>query len=178
MAFTDLTTEFDFKDLLTWQNMEKLAANDAYNNLASGTVMPFYQAAAPTGWVKSTAFVDCFLRVTSGTGAGTGGTVAVSTGLVLPHSHTMSSHTHTLLHDHVLDYSVGVHQNSGVVVASGGSVGAVICIPTATNQARYIHTNMTQTGAGGTSGATAPGTDSQLSNLIFAYADVIMCVKS
>ena len=29
MAYTDLTTEFDYKDLLTWQNMDKLAENDA-----------------------------------------------------------------------------------------------------------------------------------------------------
>lgn len=30
MAYTDLTTEFDYKDLLTWQNMDALAENDAY----------------------------------------------------------------------------------------------------------------------------------------------------
>lgn len=30
MGYTDLTTEFDFKDLLTWQNMDALGENDAY----------------------------------------------------------------------------------------------------------------------------------------------------
>lgn len=36
-SYTDLTTEFDFKDLLTWQNMDALAENDnyLYNNLAA-----------------------------------------------------------------------------------------------------------------------------------------------
>lgn len=30
MSYTDLTTEFDYKDLLTWQNMDKLAENDEW----------------------------------------------------------------------------------------------------------------------------------------------------
>lgn len=46
---------------------------------ASGTVMLFYQAAAPTGWTKSTANNDKALRVVSGAGGVSGGTVAFAT---------------------------------------------------------------------------------------------------
>ena len=42
---------------------------------ASGTKMVFYQASAPTGWTQDTtaALSDAAFRVTTGTGAGTGG---------------------------------------------------------------------------------------------------------
>jgi hypothetical protein len=47
--------------------------------IPEGTDMLFYQAAAPTGWVKSTSDNDKALRVTSGDGGGTGGSVAFET---------------------------------------------------------------------------------------------------
>ena len=45
----------------------------------AGTVMLFYQAAAPTGWTKLTTQDDKALRVVSGTGGVAGGTNAFST---------------------------------------------------------------------------------------------------
>jgi hypothetical protein len=45
----------------------------------SGTVMLFYQAAAPTGWTKLTTQNDKALRVVSGSGGVAGGTNAFST---------------------------------------------------------------------------------------------------
>ena len=44
-----------------------------------GTKMLFAQAAAPTGWTKDTTHNDKSLRVVSGTGGGSGGSVAFST---------------------------------------------------------------------------------------------------
>jgi len=46
---------------------------------ASGTTLPFYQAAAPTGWTKNTTHNNKALRVVSGTGGGSGGTSAFTT---------------------------------------------------------------------------------------------------
>jgi hypothetical protein len=46
---------------------------------AAGTVLLFYQAAAPTGWTQVTTQNNKALRVVSGTGGGTGGTTAFST---------------------------------------------------------------------------------------------------
>lgn len=45
----------------------------------TGTAMVFYQAAAPTGWTKQTTHNDKAMRVVSGTGAGSGGSVDFST---------------------------------------------------------------------------------------------------
>ena len=40
----------------------------------SGTIIPFHQSAAPTGWTKLTTHDNKALRVVSGTGGGSGGT--------------------------------------------------------------------------------------------------------
>ena len=61
----------------------------------SGTVMIFYQSAAPTGWTKSTAQNDKALRVVSGAGGGVGGTHGLSSPPSLAHVHTSAAHTHT-----------------------------------------------------------------------------------
>jgi len=45
----------------------------------TGTVLLFYQAAAPTGWTQVTTLDDYALRLVSGTGGTTGGTTAYST---------------------------------------------------------------------------------------------------
>lgn len=47
--------------------------------IPSGTVMLFYQAAAPTGWTQITTQNNKALRVVSGTGGGTGGSLAFTT---------------------------------------------------------------------------------------------------
>lgn len=47
--------------------------------VSSGTVMLFYQSAAPTGWTQVTSLNDYALRLVSGAGGGTGGTTAFST---------------------------------------------------------------------------------------------------
>jgi len=51
----------------------------AGGDVPAGTVMLFYQAAAPTGWTQVTTQNDKALRVVSGTGGGTGGSVAFTT---------------------------------------------------------------------------------------------------
>jgi hypothetical protein len=48
-------------------------------DIPSGTTMLFMQAAAPTGWTQVTSLNDYGLRLVSGTGGGTGGTVPFST---------------------------------------------------------------------------------------------------
>jgi hypothetical protein len=49
-----------------------------YQVIPQGAVAVFYQAAAPTGWTKSTTHNDKALRVVSGTGGGSGGSIAFS----------------------------------------------------------------------------------------------------
>lgn len=52
--------------------------NSKYGIVPQNSVSVFYQANAPTGWVKSTANNDKALRVVSGTGGGTAGTTPFS----------------------------------------------------------------------------------------------------
>tara|TARA_R110000824_G_scaffold367745_1_gene556968 strand:- start:748 stop:1410 length:663 start_codon:yes stop_codon:yes gene_type:complete len=76
----------------------------------SGTVMVFYQAAAPTGWTKSTSNNDKALRVVSGNGGGTGGTHALSSPPSLAHTHSGGSHDHTIgAHSHGNNLSAAAH---------------------------------------------------------------------
>jgi len=56
-----------------------IATKQEGGDVPSGSAMVFFQTAAPTGWTKSTANNDKALRVTSGDGGGTGGSVAFET---------------------------------------------------------------------------------------------------
>ena len=51
------------------------SAKGANDSFASGTTMLFVQAAAPTGWTKSVAHNNKALRIVTGTGGGSGGSV-------------------------------------------------------------------------------------------------------
>lgn len=157
--------------------------------IPSGTVMVFYQAAAPSGWTKVTTQNDKALRVVSAAGGGSGGTNAVSAGL--SHSHTVNSHTHDLgSHTH----STPNHTH---VLADGGSAGSVtssaveaiklattghLAAPGAGGALQQKASYTTDSGGTGTSGAAVgdtgaatPGTDAQAP--VIAYIDVIICSK-
>ena len=56
-----------------------IATKQEGGDVPSGSAMVFFQTAAPTGWTKSTTNNDKALRVTSGDGGGTGGSVAFET---------------------------------------------------------------------------------------------------
>ena len=76
------------------------------SGFASGTDMIFFQAAAPTGWTKSTANNNKYLRVVSGDGGGTGGTAAVTSP-----AHNLSAGAHTLSTSELASHS---HQLSDI----------------------------------------------------------------
>ena len=77
-------------------------------SIPSGSVMLFYQSAAPTGWTQVTSLNDYSLRLVSGTGGTTGGTTAFSTvftnqspttGATTLSTAQIPSHTHTITLD-------------------------------------------------------------------------------
>ena len=174
--------------------------------IVSGTAMVFYQAAAPTGWT-AVAVNDKFLRVVSagGSGGSAGGSgLAPSSTITLAHSHTVSSHTHSIssdgahthsvaAHQHVLDYTIGTGDTTfGVtdLVVSANADGQPIGKATGSGGSNRRHINVTKTDGSGTTGsngahthtgatgAATPGMDSQLSNIAFQYADVIVATKN
>jgi hypothetical protein len=88
---------------------------------ASGTKMVFYQASAPTGWTQDTASAlsDAAFRVTTGTGAGTGGSDTFQT------TFAASRNTDT----------------SGATVSVSGSVGATtLSTPTIASHSHSVST--------------------------------------
>lgn len=145
--------------------------------IPAGTVMVFYQAAAPTGWTKVVTQNDRALRVVSGTGGGTGGATGLSTGI----THVVSAHTHSIpdqSHFHTLSV---VSSHSGVNYSAGGEIGA----PDQNQALRYVNA-----GGGETIFFRASATDSKLSTatsgvasangtdtVTLAYADVLFCSK-
>ena len=127
----------------------------------TGTAMLFWQAAAPTGWTKSTTHNDKALRVVSGTGGGNAGTNSFSsvfsnttTGATTLTTSTIPAHTHSYE-----DYSGGVGaggdlQNGATSTINAGS-------PT-----------------GRTSGSTGSGgSHTHPMDIRVQYLDVIICTK-
>ena len=108
-------------------------------HIPSGTVMLFFQAAAPTSWTQIAANNDSAIRVVSGTGGGTGGTVAFETafasqGVSGTNAGTaitiaqMPAHTHTKAtgQSHSNDPEAGAAMtvgNSANTLASGSTGG-------------------------------------------------------
>lgn len=93
----------------------------SYSQFASGTALLFYQAAAPTGWTKVTTQDNKALRVVSGTGGGSGGSVAFTTAFA---SQTPSGSVSTNITGINGSVSVSISNVTGTVSISGGSVSA------------------------------------------------------
>lgn len=73
-------TGISFSSGTTYNGSAALTINCTVTSpIPAGTVMLFYQAAAPTGWTQVTTQNNKDIRVVSGTGGGTGGTVAYTT---------------------------------------------------------------------------------------------------
>jgi hypothetical protein len=147
---------------LTMMNSKVLTGAWAY--LPSGTVALFHQAAAPTGWTKKTVLNNYALRIVSGNGGGTGGTVDFTTafasksvsGTVGGTSLTLGqipAHTHTIT------------TRSGTGAAGDAQIGGTTVTSTAT-------TSPAGSGQSHTHSFTGTAID-----LAVKYADVILCEK-
>ena len=133
--------------------------------IPSGTQMLFVQASAPTGWTKQTTHNDKALRVVSGTGAGSGGSVAFSTvfGRTATDGHQltvaeMPSHTITINYSNVAPSGTtkGLRQPSGTL--SGDSI-------------QTIDGTFTSNSVGGDGSHTHP------MDIRVQYVDVLICSK-
>jgi hypothetical protein len=195
--YTDLSTRFVYRLALRWSDFDALADNDAHvmeNNWENGVTCVFFQAAAPTGWTKLTTVTGKALRIVSGT-TGTAGTVGgdhdPATEITLAHTHSIaqSNHTHEIMaHQHywysVYKHNVGENSTrfdicydennflrsldyfSAAGASPGyGPAGAIFYLiggPYNTDSQAHDH---------------GDATDSRLSNITLAYANVIFCSK-
>lgn len=178
MGYTDLTSEFDYKDLITWVNLDALSENDSYDIFLAGTVAIFYQASAPAGWTKSTDHNDKAFRVISGSGGSSGGTTVLSSTITLNHTHTVPSHSHTTpSHTHDLGYDVGTYEDGGTGVSSGDADGSGLQSETSGSSTVRRVQNVTRAIDPADSGSTSPGMDTKLTNFALAYVDAIIATK-
>lgn len=144
--------------------------------IPAGTVMVFYQAAAPTGFTKVVTHDDKALRVVSGAGGGTGGATGLSTGI----TPTIAGHTHTTpdsSHTHVLN-------SAGTTGSVNYTAGSLVGSDTAAHELKTLNA-----GGGETITRRTPTTDSQGSagvtgstvattnTITLAYIDVILASK-
>ena len=161
--------------------------------IPNGTVMAFFQSAAPTGWTKLTSQNDKVLRVVSGNGGGTGGVWATNSGLT---SSAESGHTHTVAaHGHAHNISAASHTVSTAEMPShghayeGGKTSAQANASWGTGYYGSSH-NTGNTGGGGGHTHTGTGTVTDKAAVATgastghthtitapAYIDVIICSK-
>ena len=113
---------------LTWAEVP-----EGEDYIPNGSVMVFFQSAAPTGWTKVTSQNDKTLRVVSGSGGGTGGDWAMSAGETTSshagHVHTGAAHTH----------------NSTAHTHAGGNLAAAAHTLTTNELASHSHAFTTHT---------------------------------
>lgn len=86
----------------------KLYVDNTMCGFPSGTTLPFYQAAAPTGWTQNVSYNDYMLRVVNTAGGGIGGSDSpILNNKVAAHTHTFSDSTSTT-------GAGGAHTHNGV----------------------------------------------------------------
>jgi hypothetical protein len=138
--------------------------DDIGGSFPSGTSTIFCQASAPVGWTKSTSNNDKALRVVSGSGGGTGGTVGFS---------EYSNHTHTSS-PHTLSVSeIPPHSHDIILVAyPGGGPDGPVSLGEA--DSHPVLTGATESVGGGSSHTHTPTT---VATGQLAYVDVIVCSK-
>lgn len=190
MAYVDLQTRFTYNIETVFGDFSKLANNDAFlnnNGWQDGTMGIFFQAAAPTGWTKNILISGYGLRVTSGSGGGVAGTNDPGSSISLAHTHSITTdpnHTHQILaHTHHLAIS-GTDQASGSSpnpLAANGSddlQATTSSSGSTTSKANTLSLNggPYSTDANG-SHSHGGATDSSLSSIVLAYANIIFCSK-
>lgn len=159
-----------------------LSINGVQNQgFPAGTVIPFFQAAAPPGWTQVTTYTNHMLRVIGTAGGGTGGSddpTVMSSATMPSHTHAFdtgnmsanATHTHTDSgHAHTGYYAVGggniiqgwfqggSYQNGGVATSTGYA---------------SISTTNTQHTHSGTTDPTGSA------NWTPMYVNMILCSKS
>lgn len=191
-TYTDLTNYWETGSKMDFDPLDQSADNDAYNYanlMPAGTVMIFGQASPSTGWTKLTTVTDRMLRVVNGTGAGTGGSQLISSGVTLAHIHTLTTevdHTHsTPAHQHQIASSGGAGFGDPVGVTASyvqadfagrllrasdsGSLGSRTAYKTQSTNGASTSTSST--------GSHTHVVPSALTDFTLAYVDVIQCSK-
>ena len=162
--------------------------------IPSGTVVLFYQSAAPTGWTQVTTLNDYALRIVSGTGGATGGSTAFSTVFAnqtptisvnvsgLSAGATTISTAQMPAHHHPLPYRASSALNAGLQYMTAWSGNA--CVGNscgASNGSQCSSSIIGNTGGGGSHTHSISGSATGSSTAVtlnVQYANIIICSKN
>lgn len=142
-----------------------------------GTRMTFHQANPPLGWVTDATLTDHAMRVVTGAGGGTGGSVNHSTllnggtfnlSVVSLTTTQMPAHNHSMSSDHSHGISSAVLANAG-----GGQLGS-----TDANQYRLLNTNGSGTGVSLQSNGSGTSFTPNITAPVLKFAAFIVAQKS
>ena len=151
--------------MTTVQTVKTYMASEPF---ASGTDMIFFQAAAPTGWTKSTANNNKALRVVSGDGGGTGGNAAFSSP-----AHNLTAAAHTIATNELPSHSHG-----SVVTGVNSSSASKGDVQPANNNFSFLTGISVGTGNTGAVGGGAGHTHNSSGSITTPqYIDVIVAAK-
>ena len=154
-------------------------------SVPSGSIMPFYQASAPTGWVQNTiaSLDDRAIRIVTTAGGGTGGTINFSTlfsptstysGTVTITSGQVGNTTLTTAqlasHSHLLNRTIstlGSQTMNSSYLAAGTNPAGPESVQSAGSSQSHTHSLI---------GVAAGG--NFVSDFGVKYVDMILCIKS
>jgi hypothetical protein len=186
---------YDVSQTLTAPQQLQAQSNIGIQSLVpSGTVMLFYQAAAPTGWTKLTTQNDKAIRVVSGSGGVAGGTNPFSTVMAQT---AVGNHTLTLAetpagilasaNNTITTYAGGSSANYFPVspagfqqwTVSGGTV-YIVMVGNGSGSASMSYTSYSQYAQGIQVGSTNTGGGAHNHPITMAiqYCDVILASKN
>ena len=159
-------------------------------SIPSGAITNFANASAPTGWTQVVTYNDYAMRIVSGTGAGTGGSVAFTTAFASQtpagsvNASGLSAAATTLTTSQVPAHA---HQmSSGVGLTPTGAYSTFTSTNPASKSATQSNTGVQNlgtdnTGGGGSHTHTISGSATFTGtaiNLAVQYVDNILCQKS
>jgi hypothetical protein len=138
--------------------------------IPAGTVILFYQAAAPTGFTQVTTQNNKALRVVSGTGGGTGGSVAFTTAFVSQAvtGTVGTSGATTLSTSEIPSHTHSYSAPNSAPFGAQPACGSISNVNAQTTGA---------TGGGGSHTHTGGSFTGTAINLAVQYIDIIICSK-
>ena len=158
-----------------------LNLNGTWTQMPAGTVTNFFQAAAPTGWTQNNTYTNHMMRIVSGAGGGSGGTMSPILNNVVP-SHTHSFSTGGTSNDHT-HYDYGHTHTYYQYPGSGALTGW--STPGGAAQPQYNPNGVTATGYASLTGQSVNHTHSgstdngsSQTNWTPQYIDNILCYKN
>jgi hypothetical protein len=171
MAITSNATAIVFNDA-TVQTTAFTGAGAAV--IPTGSVMLFFQAAAPTGWTQVTTQNNKALRVVSGTGGNTGGSVTFTTAFA---SQAVSGTVGTSGATTLSTSQIPAHSHN----AYRNDESSAIFTPALTlagNNTTVQNLVTLETGGGGSHTHAGGSFSGTAINLAVQYIDIIICSKN